>query len=185
MGLLLFTTDGELHEQTRSAEPRVVARVLEQGDARTRLLCGSTEHEIVPSASRGPAFELHDLDGWPCGGFEPFRLRRGGRLRVREVAVALHGRPWSHEGWVLCTPDGSRVDATVTSAADGCWEHARTGASVDCSMPFAVVLDPVGGVGPAEELPVALELLALGCWLISRWHRRSPGDHVLATLAAA
>lgn len=183
---LVFTTGGELREQTRDAQPpRVIARIVEDaGGPRARLLCGASEHEILTTAGAAWGFELRDRERQPSGGFEPFRLRRGGRLRVGEAYAALHGRPWSHEGWVLSAPDGSRMDATVTASQDGLSQTRRTGISVDASAAFAVVLDPVGGAASAASLSVAPELLALGCWLIARWHRAPVGDHVLGASAA-
>lgn len=183
---LVFTSGGELREQTRDAQPpQVIARIVEDpGGLGARLLCGASEHEVLTTTGAAWGFELRDRERRPCGGFEPFRLRRGGRLRMGEAYAALHGRPWSHEGWVLSAPDGSRVDATVTASQDGSSRTPRTGISVDASAAFAVVLDPVGRAASAASLPVAPELLALGCWLIARWHRAPVGDHVLVAGAA-
>lgn len=190
---LSFTADGQLREQARGGEPRVLSRVVEEPDgAGARLITGEDEHEIVPFAHAGGGFELRDGEGFLSGGFQPFRLRRGGRLRVREIGVSLHGRPWAHEGWALSLPDGRRVEATVTAlgaegelgkqqapahelrngngAADG---TARNGA-------FVVLLEAVGSL----ELLALTEVLALGGWLIARWHVAPATDHVLASAAA-
>ncbi|HEY1450444.1 MAG TPA: hypothetical protein VGF47_05775, partial [Solirubrobacteraceae bacterium] len=78
MTLLKFTADGQLTSNARS-----LSRVSEAEDAASvRLLAGEAVHEIVPCASSSWAFDLREDDGSSGGGFRPFRLRRGGRLRV-------------------------------------------------------------------------------------------------------
>ncbi|MFI4990176.1 MAG: hypothetical protein ACHQHO_04600 [Solirubrobacterales bacterium] len=191
MTRLLFTADGQLREQARGGKSRVLARVAEDRDgARFRLLAGNEEHEIVPFAQTGWGFELRDGEGARSGGFQPFRLRRGGRLRVREVRVSLHGRPWAHEGWALSLPDGRRVEANVTALGDE-WgraeqashERVRGGEGAAGSAArdgaFAVQLEAVGSL----ELLALTEVLALGSWLIARWHVTPAADHVLASAA--
>src|SRR5262245_50267388 len=176
---LLFTTDGELREEpTRGAPVRVLARIVEtpSGGLPSRLLCAEAEHEIVVLAQGGWAFELRDREGRRSGGFRPFRLRRGGRLRLGEITVALHGRPWSHEGWAFSTPDGRRVAATVVARGHEASPRLDLGVAPGRSAAIAVALDPAV---PAENLPVPVGVLALGCWLILRWHRAVPADHVL------
>jgi hypothetical protein len=188
MTKLLFTADGLLREQALGAESRVLSHVVEGPDgAAERLLAGEREYEIVPLAQGGWGFELHDAHGARSGGFQPFRLRRGGRLRVLEVGMSLHGRPWSHEGWAFSLPDGRRVDATVATAdqltsngngttagaADATVRDASPGSSV-------VVLEAVTSL----RLIALAEVLALGSWLIARWHMAPAVDHVLASAAA-
>jgi hypothetical protein len=179
MTRLLFTADGQLREPTRGSELRVLSRVVDRpGGTGARLVAGDDEYEIVPFARSGWGFELRDGGGACCGGFQPFRLRRGGRLRVHEVGVSLHGRPWAHEGWALSLPDGRRVEATVTTPAEGMQgdegaaDAARNGA-------FVVLLEAVGSL----ELLALTEVLALGSWLIARWHVAPAADHVLASAA--
>lgn len=185
MAKLLFTPDGLLYEQARGAEPRVLSHVVEgPGGTGARLLTGEHEYEIVPFALSGWGFELLDGDGARSGGFQPFRLRRGGRLRVREVGVSLHGRPWAHEGWAFSLPDGRRVEATVTptdegtSNGDGATADAATAAHADAGS-FVVALEAVASL----ELLALTEVLALGSWLIARWHVSPAADHVLASAA--
>jgi hypothetical protein len=185
MAKLLFTADGLLREQGRGAEPRVLSHVVEgPGGTEPRLLAGEREYEIVPLAQSGWGFELHDGNGARSGGFQPFRLRRGGRLRVREVGMSLHGRPWSHEGWAFSLPDGRRVEATVTntdevtSNGDGPTADVASAARADAG-PFVVVLEAVASL----ELLALAEVLALGSWLIARWHLTPAVDHVLASAA--
>jgi hypothetical protein len=184
MTRLLFTADGRLREQAPGAEPHVLSHVIEgPGGTGARLLTGEREYEIVPSAQSGWGFELHDAHGVPSGGFQPFRLRRGGRLRVRDVGMSLHGRPWSHEGWAFSFPDGRRVEATVTPTdqvtpnGDGIADAAAA-AEADA---FVVVLEAV----PSIQLVALAEILALGSWLIARWHVTPAADHVLAASGAA
>jgi hypothetical protein len=186
MTKLLFTADGLLREQTPGAEPRVLSHVVEGPNGEgTRLLAGEQEYEIVPLAQSGWGFELRDGQGASSGGFQPFRLRSGGRLRVREVGMSLHGRPWSHEGWAFSLPDGRRVDATVrntgevTSNGDGAAAEAATPAPADAGS-FVVVLEAVASL----QLLALAEVLALGSWLIARWHLTPAADHVLASAAA-
>ena len=106
-------------------------------------------------------------------------------LRVREVGVSLHGRPWAHEGWAFSLPDGRRVEATITptdeisSNGDGKAAQAAAGAG-RVSGSFVVVLEAVASL---EPLALA-EVLALGSWLIARWHVAPTLDHVLASGAA-
>jgi hypothetical protein len=189
MTRLSFTADGQLREWARGGEPRVLSRVVEDRDgAGARLISDEHEHEIVPFASTGWGFELRDGDGARGGGFQPFRLRRGGRLRVRETGVSLHGRPWAHEGWALSLPDGRRVDATVMAPGDE-WAQgeraSRQAPSGSDDAPgaeahggaFVVVLEAVGSL----ELLALTEVLALGGWLIARWHVAPAADHVLAS----
>jgi hypothetical protein len=183
MTKLLFTADGLLREQTPGAEPRVLSHVVEgRGAVGARLLAGQHEYEIVPFAQSGWGFELLDGDGACSGGFQPFRLRRGGRLRVREVGLSLHGRPWAHEGWAFSLPDGRRVEATVTpmdevtSNGDGATAEVATPAHADAGS-FVVVLEAVASL----ELLALTEVLALGSWLIARWHVTPAADHVLTS----
>ncbi len=185
MAKLLFTADGVLREQARGAEPRVLSHVVEgPGGTEARLLAGEHEYEIVPLAQVGWGFELHDGHGARSGGFQPFRLRRGGRLRVREIGMSLHGRPWSHEGWAFSLPDGRRVEATVTpmdqgtSNGDGATAEVATAAHADAGS-FVVALEAVASL----ELLALTEVLALGSWLIARWHVSPAADHVLASAA--
>jgi hypothetical protein len=182
MAKLLFTADGLLREQARGAEPRVLSHVVEgPSGTEARLLTGEHEYEIVPLVQGGWAFELLDRDGARSGGFQPFRLRRGGRLRVREVGVSLHGRPWAHEGWAFSLPDGRRVEATVTPTDEG--TSKGDGATADAAHAdagsFAVALEAVASL----ELLALTEVLALGSWLIARWHVSPAADHVLASAA--
>ncbi len=185
MAKLLFTADGLLREQGRGAEPRVLAHVVEgPGGTEARLLAGEREYEIVPLAQSGWGFELHDGNGARNGGFQPFRLRRGGRLRVREVGMSLHGRPWSHEGWAFSLPDGRKVEATVTPTDDVTSNGDDTTADVSPAAhapagSFVVVLEAVASL----ELLALAEVLALGSWLIARWHVAPALDHVLASAA--
>ncbi len=181
MTRLLFTADGLLREQTRGAESRVLSRVTEDRDgARTRLVSGEAEHEIVPFAQTGWALELRDGDGGRSGGFQPFRLRRGGRLRVGEVGMSLHGRPWSHDGWVFSLPDGRRVEATVTVAGEDASSGDGAGDGGPRLRACVVVLEVVESL----ELLTLVDVLALGCWLIARWHRTPVVDHLLTSAVA-
>jgi hypothetical protein len=181
MTRLLFTIDGQLREQTRAAEPRVLPRIAEDRDgASARLVAGDAEHRIVPFAPTGWGFALRDHDDVLSGGFQPFRLRRGGRLRVGAVGMSLHGRPWSHEGWVFSTPDGRRVEATVTAASEQS-SPVEGEANANGARPargFAVVLE---ATEPLEQLLTFAEVLTIGCWLIALWHRTPPLDHVLVS----
>jgi hypothetical protein len=186
MTRLLFTADGQLREPTRGSEPRVLSHVIEgPSGTSARLLAGEHEYEIVPLAKSGWGFELRNGDGACSGGFQPFRLRRGGRLRVREVELSLHGRPWAHEGWAFSLPDGRRVEATVTptdevaSNGDGATAEVATAAQVDAG-PFVVVLEAVASL----ELLELVDVLALGSWLIARWQLVPAADHVLGSTAA-
>lgn len=185
MTKLLFTADGLLREQAPGAEPRVLSHVVEEPGGGARLLAGEHEYEIVPLAQSGGGFELHDGEGARSGGFQPFRLRRGGRLRVREVGLSLHGQPWAHEGWALSLPDGRRVEATVrptdevTSNGDGATADVATAAHADAGS-FVVVLEAVASL----QLHALTDVLALGSWLIARWHLTPAADHVLASAAA-
>lgn len=191
MTRLSFTADGQLHELARDGEPRVLSRVVEDPEGTgARLISGEDEHEIVPFAQAGWGFELRDGEGALSGGFQPFRLRRGGRLRVREIGVSLHGRPWAHEGWALSLPDGRRVEATVTTPGDE-WEleeqapqqgmRGGDGAAGGAARneAFVVLLEAVGSL----ELLALTEVLALGGWLIARWHVTPAADHVLTSPA--
>lgn len=184
MTKLLFTPDGLLREQTPGTEARVLSHVVEEPGGRARLLAGEHQYEIVPVAQTGWGFELRDGRGASSGGFQPFRLRCGGHLRVRELGMSLHGSPWSHEGWAFSLPDGRRVEATVrntgemTSNGD---RPARTATATPADVAsFVVVLEAA-----ASLQPLALaEILALGSWLIGRWHVTPAADHVLASAGA-
>jgi hypothetical protein len=188
---LLFTADGLLREHALGASPRILARVVEEPGGRLRLLAAEHEYEIVPSSQSGWALELREARGEPSGGFQPFRLRCGGRLRVGEVGMSLHGRPWSHEGWAFSLPDGRRVEATVANLAgitrngDGAAAPAEgatqargvIGVTKADQTPFVVVLEAAASL---QVLALA-EILALGSWLIARWHSTPTADHVLAS----
>jgi hypothetical protein len=183
MTKLLFTADGLLREHAPGAEPRILARVGEGSDGGLTLLAGERRYEIGPSSQTGSGLELRDARGEPSGGFQPFRLRSGGHLRVGELAMSLHGRPWSHEGWAFSLADGRWVKATVTNPGevtangDGA---AATGAAQAQAAPSVVVLEAADSL----ELPAVAEVLALGSWLIARWHSTPAPDHVLASAHA-
>jgi hypothetical protein len=166
MTCLLFTADGRL-----SAEKRSLSRVDEACDeVSAPLLRGQRRCEIVPSALGGWAFDLRDDDGGSGGGFRPYRLRRGGRLRVGATTVSLYGRPSSQGGWSFLMPDGRRVEATVARVATAVGES---------DLAVEMYTD--------EPLHVLLELadvLALGCWLIIHWHSAPSTDHLLTSEAS-
>jgi hypothetical protein len=182
---LLFTADGLLREQAPGAEPRVLAQVVAGPGDGLRLLAEEYDYEIVPFAQGGWGLELRDRQGARSGGFEPFRLRCGGRLRVRDVGTLLHGSPWSHEGWAFSLPDGRRVEATVgntvefASNGDGTAAHAAVAAPAGAGS-FVVVLEAVASL----RLVALAEVLALGSWLIACWHSTPAADHVLASATA-
>jgi hypothetical protein len=131
---------------------------------------GQRHCEIVPCATSGWAFDLRDDDGGSGGGFRPYRLRRGGRLRVGAATVSLHGRPSSHAGWTFSTPDGRRVDATV----------AKDPAAVVGGANLVVELRTEE---PLHALLELADVLALGCWLIVRLHSMPAADHMLSSAA--
>jgi hypothetical protein len=183
MARLVFTADAHLREQTGGSEVGVLSRVVEGRDGTlARLVAAQAEHDIAPPTTAGWAFELRDAAGGCSGGYRPFRLRHGGRLRVGEATASLHGSPWSHEGWAFSTPDGRTVEATV--AAPGARPSPRDGRCAVAggrSRTCAVVLDATGSLGAVLELA---DVLALGCWLIVRWHCTPVIDHVLAAASA-
>jgi hypothetical protein len=173
MTRLLFDADCRLRE-----EQRVLAFVA--ADSRTeavgRLVADDVEQTIVAPAERGNwRCELLDDEGRRAGGFQPFRLRRGGRLRSGELSVALQGHSWSHDRWSFATAGGLRVEATVE-----CAEESR----ISGSAGVEIVLDPIE---PADSraLPAQVLVLAFGCWLIAQWHALAPGDHMLTSTGAA
>jgi hypothetical protein len=186
MTKLLFTPDGLLREQAPGAEPRVLSQVIEESGGRARLLAGEHQYEIVPLSQCEWGLELRDARGEPSGGFRPFRLRSGGHLQVREVGMSLHGRPWSHEGWAFSLPDGRQVEATVTntgevtSNGDGAGAAAAGAAAPAQAAPSVVVLETTASL----QLHALAEVLALGSWLIARWHSTPAVDHVLASAGA-
>jgi hypothetical protein len=185
MTKLLFTADGRLREHAPGAAPRVLAHVVDGPDGRLTLLAAEHRYEIVPLSQSGWGLELRDARGEPSGGFRPFRLRSGGHLRVGEVGMSLHGRPWSHEGWAFSLPDRRLVDATITDTSevlsDRAGAAAAAGAAVpDQAAPFMVVLEAATSL----ELHALAEVLALGSWLIARWHLTPAADHVLASAGA-
>jgi hypothetical protein len=175
MTRFLFTTDGLLCERASGGERRVLARVAEGPDGALRLSAGA-EHRIVPCAGVGWAFELRDREDVGSGGFAPFRLRRGGRLRVGEFGLSLCSRPGSHGGWTFSAPDGPDVEATVT-APDG--SATPSPGAVDGAAARGAVVT-LEAEGPHERALAIAPVLALGCWLIVRWHTTPASDHALA-----
>jgi hypothetical protein len=176
MARLVFTTDGLICEPASRAAPRVLSRVIERRDGTARLLARGVEHEISPFASPGCPFELRDGDGRRSGGFEPFRLRRGGRLSVGEVALSLCSRPWSHEGWRFSTPQGSDIAATVAVT------ELDAASNRDDTRGRRAAIRPLVALESSDSLaepPALASALALGCWLIVRWHSDPVPDHVL------
>jgi hypothetical protein len=170
MTCLLFTADGRL-----SAEKRSLSRVAEAHDEISApLLTGQRRCEIVPCEPGSWAFDLRGDDGSSAGGFRPYRLRRGGRLRVGATAVSLHGRPSSHEGWLFTTLDGRRVEATVASDSS-----AVVGESVLAGEPGLAV--KMRTEEPLHALLALADVLALGCWLIVRLHSAPSTDHMLSS----
>jgi hypothetical protein len=169
---LRFGADGRLCD-----EQRVLAFVAtdERSDAVGRLVAGDVEHAIVersePVAWR---FDLLDGRGRRTGGFQPFRLRRGGRLRSGELSVALQGHSWSHDRWSFATPDGRRVEATVEDRRS---EWPMGPAEVAIALESSEPVDAAPAFAPAL-------VLAFGCWLIAQWHALAPGDHMLTSTGA-
>jgi hypothetical protein len=166
---LLFDADCKLRE-----EQRVLAFVAtdSRAEAVGRLVADDLEQTIVAPGERGDwRCDLLDDEGRRAGGFRPFRLRRGGRLRSGEQSVSLLGHSWSHDRWSFATPGGQRVEATVECAEPGL-------ASAPAGV--AIVLDPIEPADWPTLSPQAL-VLAFGCWLITQWHTLAPGDHMLTS----
>jgi hypothetical protein len=169
---LLFGPDGRLRD-----EQRVLAFVAhdERAEALGKLVSDDVERAIVKHAGRADwRFDLLDDGGRRTGGFRPFRLRRGGRLRSGELTVALHGYSWSHDRWSFATSDGHRVEATAESLG----KRGRVGTS-----DVEIVLEDVEPSG-ASRLSAHALVLAFGCWLIAQWHAIAPGDHMLTSTGA-
>jgi hypothetical protein len=172
MTRLLFGPDGRLRD-----EQRVLAFVVhdERAKAVGKLVSDDVERAIVTHAE--PAdwrFDLLDDGGRRTGGFRPFRLRRGGRLRSGELSVALHGYSWSHDRWSFATSDGRRVEATAESLGKrGCPGPADV----------EIVLEDADSSG-ALQLSAHALVLAFGCWLIAQWHTLAPDDHMLTSTGA-
>jgi len=172
MTRLLFGPDGRLRD-----EQRVLAFVArdERAKALGKLVSDDVERAIVTHAE--PAdwrFDLLDDGGRRTGGFRPFRLRRGGRLRSGELSVTLHGYSWSHDRWSFATSDGHRVEATAESLGK------RGGPGPD---EVEIVLEDAEPSG-ALHLSAHALVLAFGCWLIAQWHTIAPGDHMLTSTGA-
>jgi hypothetical protein len=169
---LLFGPDGRLRD-----EQRVLAFVArdERAEALGKLVSDDVERAIVTHPGRADwRFDLLDDDGRQTGGFRPFRLRRGGRLRSGELTVALHGYSWSHDRWSFATSDGHRVEARAESLP----KRGRVGPS-----DVEIVLEDVEPSG-ASRLSAHALVLAFGCWLIAQWHTIAPGDHMLTSTGA-
>jgi hypothetical protein len=169
---LLFDADCRLCE-----EQRVLAFVAADSgpDAVGRLVADDIEQTIVAPLERGDwRCDLLDDDGRQAGGFRPFRLRRGGRLRSGNLSVSLLGHSWSHDRWSLVTGGGQRIEATVE-----CAERGR----VSGRAGVAIVLDPIEPVD-SRKLSAQALVLAFGCWLIAQWHTVAPGDHMLTSTGA-
>lgn len=169
---LRFGPDGRL-----CADGRVLAFVAtdERADAHGRLVANDVEHAIVsPAESAAWRFDLLDGDGRPTGGFRPFRLRRGGRLRSGELSIVLQGHSWSNDRWSFATPDGQRVEATVESSAGA---HSAGSGDVEITLEADAAADAV-------PLSAQALVLAFGCWLIAQWHAIAPGDHMLTSTGA-
>jgi hypothetical protein len=169
---LRFGADGRL-----CADGRVLAFVAagERADVLGRLVANDVEHTIVaPSKSAAWRFDLLDDDGRRTGGFRPFRLRRGGRLRSGELSIVLQGHSWSNDRWSFATPDGSRVEATVEGPGGS--RAAGTG-----DVEITLEADAAAGLVPLSAQAL---VLAFGCWLIAQWHTIAPGDHMLTSTGA-
>ena len=172
MTYLLFGADGRLREQDR-----VVAAIAPDAgtDAVGRLVAEDIECAIVKHAGRADwRCDLVDEAGRRTGGFEPFRLRRGGRLRAGATRISLQGHSWSHDRWSFATPDGRRIEATVGPSADA----RETPAA---GLEIALELDAEATAAP---LGAHAHVLAFGCWLIAQWHVVAPGDHMLTSTGA-
>jgi hypothetical protein len=166
---MLFDADYKLRE-----EQRVLAFVAadNRAEAVGRLVADDLEQTIVAPSDRGDwRCDLLDDEGRRAGGFRPFRLRRGGRLRSGELSVSLLGHSWSHDRWSFATAGGQRIEATVECAE---------GVDVSGSAGVAIVLDQIEPAD-APTLSVQALVLAFGCWLIAQWHAVAPGDHMLTS----
>jgi hypothetical protein len=181
MTRLVFTTEGLICEDAPRATTRVLSRVAERPDGTVRLIAEHAEHVISSFVRADCAFELHDGEGRPSGGFEPFRLRRGGRLSVDGLGLSLCSRPWSHEGWTFSPPQGPAVEATVAVAELGAGANPA-GADPPAAGRALVALESCGSF---SQPPALVQALALGCWLIVRWHSDPALDHVLVSPPAA
>jgi hypothetical protein len=169
---LLFGPDGRLREQDR-----VVAAIAPDAgpDAVGRLVAEDIECVIVKRAGRADwRCDLLDEAGRRTGGFEPFRLRRGGRLRAGATRISLQGHSWSHDRWSFATPDGRRIEATVAPSTD-----ARKAPSAGLEITLEA-----GTEAAATPLCAHAHVLAFGCWLIAQWHAVAPGDHMLTSTGA-
>jgi hypothetical protein len=170
---LKFDADGRLLD-----DGRVLAFVAPGGraDAVGRLVADDVEHAIVaPGELTDWRCDLLDGGGRRTGGFRPFRLRRGGRLRSGETSVSLQGHSWSHDRWSFATPDGRRVEATVERRGG----DASPPGSTDVEI--ALVAEDRADAAPLVK---HARVLALGCWLIGQWHALAPGDHMLTSTGA-
>lgn len=172
MTRLLFGPDGALRDGQR-----VLAFVVrdERAEALGKLVSDDVERAIVThSGSADWRFDLLDDGGRRTGGFRPFRLRRGGRLRSGELSAALHGYSWSHDRWSFATSDGHRVEATAESLG-----KRRSAGPGDVEIVLEDV-EPPAALGLSAHALV----LAFGCWLIAQWHTLAPGDHMLTSTGA-
>lgn len=172
MSYLLFGPDGRLREQDR-----VVAAIAPDagGEAVGRLVAEDIECAIVKRAGRADwRCDLLDDAGRRTGGFEPFRLRRGGRLRAGATRISLQGHSWSHDRWSFATPDGRRIEATVGPSTD---TREAPAAGLEITL-------EAGGGAAATPLCAHAHVLAFGCWLIAQWHAVAPGDHMLTSTGA-
>lgn len=157
---LQFTTDGELRK-----DDQVLARVLPSEDgAFGRVVSSAHEYEIVRLRPNGWHFHLLDRHG-EHGEFLPFRLRRGGRLRLGAEAISLGGRALHHGAWSFSTQDDRQIHATA--------KHARRG-ECKASADFEVALEAEDSIG---ALPASGEALAFGCWLIVQWQQPPSAGH--------
>jgi hypothetical protein len=169
MTRLLFDSDGRLRDGKRTL---AFVAADARADALGRLVADDVEAAIVTHAGSADwRFDLLDDGGRRTGGFRPFRLRRGGRLRSGELTVVLLGNSWSHDRWSFATHDGTRVEATVESSG------AR---GITGSADFEIALES-GQPGAAQPQSAHALVLAFGCWLIAQWHAVAPGDHMLTS----
>jgi hypothetical protein len=169
---LLFGPDGTLRD-----EQRVLAFVAcdERAKALGKLVSDDVERAIVTHAEPPDwRFDLLDEGGRRTGGFRPYRLRRGGRMRSGELSAALNGYSWSHDRWSFAISDGHRVEATAESLD----KRERPGAAK-----VEIVLEDLEPPG-APRLSAHALVLAFGCWLIAQWHTVAPGDHMLTSTGA-
>lgn len=126
-------------------------------DAAASVFSRGREYGVYRTSKHGWHHAVKAVDGGLLCAFEPFRIRRGGRLRSGSSVVRLAKHPLRWRSWRFSADSGQRVEVRVERRP----QPAR---------PLFASLR-LRSSDSISAIPDASLLLLLGCWLVVNWER--------------